>query len=212
MKRIILVRHGESETNLTKTFTGQLDTALTERGVQQANLAAEYLDKYKIDRVYASTLRRAYVTAKPIAKRQGCGILGRDALQEINAGVWQGLTFDEIIEKYPDTYNVWRADLKSAKPDGGESCEELYSRVVSEFKTIIEEDGDLTVCIVAHATPVRMIMSFMEYGSIDGISVIPWVPNASVTVYKYDGGVFEAEETGYCEYLGEMLTNLPKII
>ncbi len=210
MKTVIMVRHGQSESNVKKTFTGQLNALLTQTGREQALRMAQYLDKYRIDKIYVSSLERAVETAQPIALRQNCPVEKRDELMEINSGLWQGLTFTEIAEKYPQTYKVWRENIGLATPDGGETCKQLYDRV-TEFFTKVLEMPEETVCFVCHATPIRMMESFILAGSAEGAQEIPWVPNASVTVYTYDGQ-FREEERGTCDFLGELCTNLPKTI
>lgn len=210
MKTIIMVRHGQSESNVKKTFTGQLDAPLTEAGREQARRMARYLDKYKVDKVYASSLERAVETAQAIADRQNCPMETCDELMEINSGLWQGLTFTEIAEKYPQTYEVWRTDIGKATPEGGETCKQLYDRVTAFFKKVLEESEE-TICLVCHAIPIRMMESFILAGSADGAQEISWVPNASVTVYEYDGKFTEIER-GTCDFLGELCTSLPKSI
>ncbi len=210
MKTIIMVRHGQSESNVKKTFTGQLNAPLTDAGREQARRMAGYLDKYQVDKIYASSLDRAAETAQAIALRQNCPMEKRDELMEINSGLWQGLTFDEIAEKYPDTYRVWRENIGLATPDGGETCEQLYDRVTAFLEKVLEEPEE-TVCLVCHATPIRMMESFILSGSADEAQKITWVPNASVTVYAYDGQ-FREVERGTCDFLGELCTNLPKTI
>lgn len=210
MKTIIMVRHGQSESNVKKTFTGQLNAPLTEAGREQARRMAQYLDKYRIDKIYVSSLERAVETAQAIADRQNCPVEKCDALKEINSGLWQGLTFTEIAEKYPQTYEVWRSDIGKATPEGGETCKELYARVTAFLEKVLTEP-EKTVCLVCHAIPIRMMESFILAGSADGAQEIPWVPNASVTVYAYDGKFTEVER-GICDFLGELCTNLPKTI
>lgn len=210
MKRIIMVRHGQSESNVKKTFTGQLDAQLTEDGREQARRMARYLDQYQIDKIYASSLQRAVETAQAVALRQNCPVEKRDELMEINSGLWQGLTFEEIAEEYPQTYGVWRTDIGKATPEGGETCEELYNRVTAFFKKVLEIPEE-TICLVCHATPIRMMESYIRCDAVDGAQEIPWVPNASVTVYEYDGAFREAER-GTCDFLGELCSNLPKNI
>ncbi len=210
MKTFILVRHGESETNLRKAFTGQINAPLTDLGRQQAKLMAEYVDKYHMDKIYVSPLQRAVDTAGAIAQRQNCPVDKCHALMEINSGHWQGLTFGEIAEKFPQTYQTWRTDIGSAAPEGGETCRELYDRVTGFFEKVLTEP-DETVCLVCHATPIRMIESYIRGKSPAMAQEISWVPNASVTVYQYDG-TFHEVERGTCEYLGDLLTNLPKNI
>ena len=210
MKTIIMVRHGQSETNVHKVFTGQLNAPLTDMGREQARLMAQYLDKFRVDKIYASSLDRAVETAQAIADRQNCPVEKRDELMEINSGEWQGLTFTEIAEQYPQTYQGWRDNIGLATPDGGETCEELYARVTAFFQKVLEKSEE-TICLVCHATPIRMMESFILACSADGAQGISWVPNASVTVYAYDGKFTEVER-GTCDFLGELCTNLPKSI
>ena len=117
---------------------------------------------------------------------------------------------EEIAEKYPQTYAVWRTNIGKATPEGGETCEELFSRVTEFFKSVLESQ-DETICLVCHAIPIRMLESYIHCGCVDGAQEIGWVPNASVTVYAYDGA-FQEVERGTCDFLGELCTNLPKTI
>lgn len=210
MKTIIMVRHGQSESNVQKTFTGQLNAPLTQTGREQARLMAEYLDKYHVDKIYTSSLQRAVDTACAIAQRQNCPVEKCDAIKEIYSGCWQGLTFDQIAEKYPQTYQGWRMDIGNATPDGGETCRMTYDRVTGFFEKVLTEPEE-TVCLVCHAIPIRMMESYIKAGCVEAAQEISWVPNASVTVYQYDGAFYEVER-GTCEYLGDLLTNLPKNI
>ena len=210
MKTIIMVRHGQSETNVRKVFTGQIDAPLTDLGREQARRMAAYLDQYKVDKIYASSLSRAVETAEAIPQRQNCAIEKQDELMEINSGLWQGLTFEEIAEKYPQTYAAWRSDIGNAAPDGGETCKGFYDRVTAFFMRVLEEPEE-TVCLVCHATPIRMIESYIEADSVKVAQEIGWVPNASVTVYEYDGA-FHVVERGTSHYMADLLSTLPTTI
>ncbi len=210
MKTIIMVRHGESETNVRKVFTGQLDTPLTEIGREQACRMAQYLDKYQVNKIYTSSLGRAVTTAQAIADRQNCPLETSDGLKEINSGLWQGLTFAEIAERYPQNYRIWKENIGYATPEKGETCRQLYDRVTAFFKKVLTQQEE-TVCFVCHATPIRMMESYIRCGGVDDAQEISWVPNASVTVYQYDG-VFHEVERGSCDFLGDLRTDLPKTI
>ena len=207
MKTIILIRHGQSETNVAKVFTGQLDSALTDAGWEQARLMADYVEKYPIEKLYVSSLQRAIHTAGEIAKRQNCPMELRDDLREIHSGLWQGLCFEEIAERFPANYQLWRTDMVNAAPEGGETCRAFYDRVTRCLQEILQAP-EQTVCLVCHATPIRMMESFILEKPAQEI---PWVPNASVTVYTYDGG-FQCIERGTSDFLGDLSSNLPKSI
>lgn len=210
MKTVIMVRHGQSESNVRKTFTGQLDAPLTDAGREQALRMVQYLDKFRVDKIYASSLERAVETAQAIADRQNCPLEKCDDLREIHSGLWQGLTFEEIAEKYPENYHVWKNNIGFATPEGGETCKQLYARVTAFLRKVLAGPEEI-VCLVCHATPIRMMESFIRCGCADGAQEISWVPNASVTVYKYDGK-FREVERGTCDFLGDLCTNLPKSI
>lgn len=211
LKTIILVRHGQSTTNLQKVFTGQLNASLTPMGIEQAERMARYVSQYPVEKVYASSLQRAVDTAAPICRMFNCPLEVNSDFWEINAGAWQGLTFEEVAERYPDTYAVWRQDFGNARPDGGESCKEVYDRVIRAFCHIVENTPEDVVCIVTHAIPIRMIESYIAYGCADAASKMPWVPNASVTVYTYDGA-FHLQKQGVSDFLDDLQSNLPQTI
>lgn len=211
LKTVILVRHGQSTTNLEKVFTGQVDAALTSVGIEQAERMARYVAQYPVEKVYASSLQRAVDTAATICRSLDCPMETSDNLREIYAGYWEGISFEEIAERYPDSYAIWRQDFGNANPDGGESCKELYDRVVKTFRHIVENTTEKVVCIVSHAIPIRMIQCYITCGNVEDAAKMPWVPNASVTVYDYDGA-YHLQKQGVSDFLGQMQTNLPKTI
>lgn len=211
LKTIILVRHGQSTTNVQKVFTGQLNASLTPMGTEQAQRMAAYVSQYPVEKVYASSLQRAVDTAAPICSIVGCPMETTEAFWEINAGSWQGLSFEEVAARYPDSYAQWRGDFGNACPDDGESCRAVYDRAVEAFRHIVEETPEKVVCIVSHAIPIRMIESYIAHGNVEGAAKMPWVPNASVTVYEYDG-TYHLRIQGASDFLEDMKTNLPKTI
>ena len=211
MKTILLVRHGQSETNVQKVFTGQLDAPLTPMGIEQAQRMARYVSQYPVEKVYASSLQRAVDTAAPICRLLNCPLEVSADFWEINAGAWQGLSFEQVAQRYPDSYALWRESFGKAQPNGGESVAQVYERAVRAFLYIVENTPETCVCIVTHAIPIRMIQSFIHYGSVESAAQMPWVPNASVTVYDYDG-TYHLRQQGISDFLEEMQTNLPKTI
>ncbi|MBQ2702221.1 MAG: histidine phosphatase family protein [Clostridia bacterium] len=132
MTTLILVRHGESAANGKGCFAGQLDIPLSERGREQAVRTADYIAKtYSVDKIYSSDLSRAYDTAKPIAKAFGLEIIKDKNLREICSGDWQGLSFDELQEKYADSYGVWLKDIGNAVCPNGETVKNPFRAGIS---------------------------------------------------------------------------------
>ena len=162
-----------------------------------------------IDAIYASDLKRAFDTAIPVAKAHGLPIIPHRGLREICAGEWEGRLFDEIEDKYRDSYSVWKNDIGRAYPEGGERVSELYDRVLSTLREIAEANGGKTVCIATHATPIRAVRAAAEGFESCDMARVKWVSNASISIFDFDGKNFMPVVIDKCDHLGEMTTNLP---
>ena len=210
MTTLIFVRHGESAANGKGCFAGQLDIPLSERGQEQAIRAANYIAKtYQVDAIYSSDLSRAYDTAKPIAKAFGLEIQTNRGLREINSGDWQGLSFNELQEKYADGYGVWLKDIGNAVCPHGEPVKELFARVWATVKKIAEENDGKTVVITTHATPIRSLCCGLTGLPVEDMKNVPWVSNASLTIVKAEKGECSLIEKDYNEYLSDLQTRFP---
>lgn len=208
MVKLLMIRHGQSEANLTKRFAGHLDSPATELGLRQAQAAAEYVTaSYKVDAVYSSDLKRAAAVGEAVAKAAGLVMQPDRQLREINAGLWEGVSFEELAEKFP-AYEVWRSDIGSAKCDGGETVAQLQQRIVGALKRIAECHPGQTVVIATHATPIRVTQCHAEGRPLSEMKGIPWVSNASVTEIDYDGD-YHIVKAGFDEYLGSAVSILP---
>src|SRR5476649_965924 len=106
---ITLIRHGETTWNAERRVQGQLESPLSERGVQQAEALAQRMQFEKFDALYASDLARAYATAEKIAALTGGRIHSDQRLRERHYGVFQGFTWDEIRQKFPAEYAEFKA-------------------------------------------------------------------------------------------------------
>lgn len=210
MTTIIMIRHGESETNRKTVFTGNLNPNLTDKGLHQAKLAGEYIiDNYTVDKIYASDLKRAYATAVPVADKLGIEIITSDQLREINGGEWENKTYTYIKEAYPEDYGLWLSDVGNAVCTGGESAKQLCDRVMKKLFEIAEENDGKTVLIATHATPIRAFQTMCEHGTLDEMKNVPWVPNSSITVAEYENGKFELKVIGENSYLNDFATGFP---
>ena len=209
MTTILMVRHGESEANRNKVFAGNLDADLQHRGEKQAEKTAEFIEKtYKVDKIYASDLKRAFKTGKAIADRLAMDIFPDCRLREINAGEWEGETFDDLEKKYPVEYKIWRTDLGNARCTGGESTRELGERILSVLTEIAEQNDGKTVVIATHATPVRAMQTHCIYGDFGRMQDVKWVSNASVSEFFFENGGFSCGKISLDEHLCELRTVL----
>lgn len=209
MTKLYLIRHGESQANLSRSFAGSYNIDLTEKGKEQAERVPLYFVDKQVDCIFSSDLLRAYNTALPLAKERGIDIIKCRALREISAGQWEARTFAEIMEKYAEDYDVWLHDIGKARCTGGESSAELGARVYAAIARIVRENEGKTVVITTHATPIRAMVALLKTGSVDGMKDFPWVPNASVTEITYADGMFTLDGIGCTDHLDGLLTKLP---
>jgi broad specificity phosphatase PhoE len=147
MTRFILIRHGQTEWNVTGRWQGQADPPLDEIGLRQAEALAEHLRGETFAAVYSSPLARARQTAEYLAHAQGLSVTLDARLRERNVGVWSGLTEAEVKERYPDHY---RADWWVLGPPGGEAQASLMERTVGAFRDIVAAHAEATVAAVSH--------------------------------------------------------------
>ena len=208
MTKFYIIRHGESLGNHQNLFLGHTDLGLTERGHAQAELTGEYLKDVPIDAFYSSDLKRAYETCKHISDKKGMDITTHKGLREIFAGEWEAKVFNSLLDTYP-AFKVWLDDMPNARCDGGESVRELKDRVEKAFVEIAEANPGKTVCVVSHATPIRVMCTAFRGVPLEEIDDIPWVPNSSVTEVIYDNGNWTLIREGYKEHTGDISTELP---
>lgn len=211
MTTLIVVRHGQSIGNLEQRFIGHGDAPLTELGQRQAELTAEFLSRYPIQRIYASDLPRAMQTAGPTARRTGLRIQPDRNLREIYAGAWEGMLYADLDRDYTESFRTWKTDVGHGHPEGGETVTELAARVYGEVDRLLAEERGNCIALFTHATPVRVLACRWFDYAVEDAARVPWCSNASVSVVHYaDNGSFEVEAYGADEHLGEFSTAFRK--
>ncbi|HZQ31687.1 MAG TPA: glucosyl-3-phosphoglycerate phosphatase [Mycobacterium sp.] len=136
-RRLVMLRHGQTEFNAGSRMQGQLDTGLSELGRDQAVAAAEVLAKFDPLLIVSSDLRRAYDTAVTLAERTGAPMVVDRRLRETHLGDWQGMTHTEVDAAAPGARIAWRNDATWA-PHGGESRVDVARRSVPVVTELVE--------------------------------------------------------------------------
>lgn len=203
---ICMIRHGESMANRRDAFLGHCDLELTDTGRAQAKLAAEFLKTQGADAIYSSDLSRAHETAKTTAEVLGLPVTTDPQLREIDAGLWDNLTFAQLREQFPQSFGVWCQDIANAACDGGESVTHLQARILTAVTGIAEANPGKRVLIFAHGTPIRA-MGAHAMGK--AIGDIPWPANASATTMEFADGQFRLVQYSRDDYMGSLVTRLP---
>lgn len=151
---IILIRHGESEDNILKVFS-RSETKLTEKGIEQIINTKRRLENYKFSKVFYSPLDRTIETYKHL---QLDGV-EESSIQELNFGIFTGMTFSEYTKKYPVESKAWIDDVFNYHIPKGESIILVYNRLIKFLEELIKEDED--VVLVTHDGIIKLACSWV---------------------------------------------------
>ena len=210
MTTIIFIRHGQSMTNLNRVFAGHFNAPLSPLGHEQAKKTAEAVaSRFKIDKIYASDLLRAYDTGKYLADLLEMEIIPDTNFREIFAGKWEGQRVEDIMEWYADDFEVWKSDMGNSRPTDGESTRELGERILARAREVVAENEGKTVVVATHAAAIRALMAMCSGKEFSVMQDIPFVSNASYSVLVVDGERFEFTEVSCDDHLEGIKTAIP---
>jgi broad specificity phosphatase PhoE/ribonuclease HI len=188
---LVLVRHGVTDHTLGKLFSGGLASAnppLNDEGREQARATGEWLAPLSgtFDALVSSPVRRTRETAEILAELLDLEIEEEPGIAEMEFGTWDGMSFTEVHEKYPDEISSWLGDLESA-PHGGESFRAVEKRVLEGRDRIVSSYSGQTVVAVSHVTPIKTLVADALGAPLDAVYRMELAP-ASVTVISYFRG------------------------
>ena len=160
---LVLVRHGATSLTADKRFSGGLagsNPGLTDEGRAQVREVAEWLAPLGegVEAVVASPVRRTRESAEILAERLGRDLVEEPGFAEMEFGVWDGLTFAEVRERYPEEIQGWLGALDVA-PEGGESFTEVEKRVLAGLERVLDDYAGRTVVVVSHVTPIKILVA-----------------------------------------------------
>ncbi|WP_299576972.1 bifunctional RNase H/acid phosphatase [uncultured Williamsia sp.] len=156
--RLLLVRHGQTALSVDRRYSGRGNPELTALGVQQADRVAHRIaSRGGIAAIVSSPLSRARATAGAIARRVGLPVHEVEGFTETDFGEWEGLTFSEASQRYPELHRAWMSDT-SVAPPGGESFDAVTERVRAATDQVVSEYGPGNVVVVSHVTPIKTVL------------------------------------------------------
>ncbi|WP_036508642.1 bifunctional RNase H/acid phosphatase [Nocardioides sp. URHA0020] len=185
---VVLVRHGVTPHTLEKRFSGGLASSnpgLSDEGRAQIRAVADWLGPLadRVDAVVASPVRRTLESAEILAEALGRRVEVEPGFAEMEFGVWDGLTFAEVGERYPAEMQAWLGSTDVA-PEGGESFRTVQARVLDGLARLREQHAGTTVVVVSHVTPIKVLVANAVDAPLDAVFRMELTP-ASVTVLSY---------------------------
>jgi broad specificity phosphatase PhoE len=157
--RILIVRHGQTVSNLENRFRGQVDVPLDEKGRWQAQQTATYIaGRWPLQAVYASPMGRAMDTARAIAGAQGLEAQPMGGLLDIDFGEWGGMLGSDVEKRWPDLYRTWITAPHIIRFPGGEGLDDVHQRATAALEETIARHAGETVALVAHTVVNRVIL------------------------------------------------------
>ncbi|MFK4797595.1 bifunctional RNase H/acid phosphatase [Streptomyces sp. MPA0124] len=157
----VLLRHGETPLTPQKRFSGSggSDPSLSAVGREQAEkVAASLARRGTIEAIVASPLARTRETAGIVAARLGLEVAIEEGLRETDFGAWEGLTFGEVRERYPDDLDAWLASPDAEPTGGGESFAATGARIAATRDKLVAAYAGRTVLLVSHVTPIKTFL------------------------------------------------------
>ncbi|MDZ4232957.1 MAG: histidine phosphatase family protein [Dietzia sp.] len=185
IRRLVMLRHGQTDYNAGSRMQGQLDTDLSDLGREQAFAAAAVLAKRQPLLIVSSDLRRALDTAVALGDRSGQPVSIDTRLRETHLGDWQGMTHLEVDAIAPGARLAWRDDARWA-PHGGESRVDVAGRSIPLVRELVEQQGewgvdepDRPVVLVAHGGLIAALTGALLGLPVDNWPVLGGMGNAS---------------------------------
>lgn len=182
-RRLILLRHGQTNYNASFRMQGQLDTQLSELGARQAHAVGRFLAPRRPWTILSSDLQRARDTALALATEVGLDVQTDTRLRETHLGTWQGMTHSEVDERWPEARQHWRGNPRWSPPDGESRIDvALRTRaVVDELVHHSPQWSEHPAVIVAHGGAIAALTAALlelpveQYPVFNGLGNTCWV-------------------------------------
>lgn len=197
---VSLIRHGETEWNTTGRWQGILPVPLNDIGREQARKLAAVLKQDTIQMIYTSNLSRAAETAQIIAEILDIPVTTDERLRELDIGVFQGLTVEEILQRHAQEYADFMAQPIAYVLPQGESRQQMGERVLAAWNEFVSQTDKQHIAIVSHGGAIKMLLSVLWPGQAEVFHTYD-IPNTSITRLTCVDGIWQISDLANVAHL-----------
>lgn len=207
MTTLYIVRHAEAEGNIYRRVHGVYDGYITKNGLSQIErLKARFADVH-LDAVYTSDLARTRQTATALYEGKGLTPHLCPELREFDFGIWEDLTWGELVQDYPEQYQNWCDNPAEFQVEGSETYPIMFARVKAKLDEIVAKHPNQTVGVVTHGTVIRALLCVFLYGEdYTRLGDVQWCDNTAVACVEVENGVYSVKYCNDNEHLKEVST------
>lgn len=184
MGSVIFLRHGQAKNNIERILTGRTPgVPLTEKGIDQAEKAAKFLEQMNISAIYSSPIERARHTAEIVGKHNSLDVIIDDRLIELDMGKFTGVPYDEIFSSHGNVFmKFYNGELEIAH-NGVETFSEVKKRVLGIVDHVVENHPDQNVVLVTHMDPIKAMLSTIVDLTPENLFELI-IANASLNIFR----------------------------
>ena len=205
--KVYIVRHCETDGNALKIFQGHTDMDINELGSKQLVALENKFKKINLDAVYTSPLMRAQKTAKAVLGEKKIPLITDDGLIEINGGVYEGRTYQELRETYEEFGEMWQFSPWKFAPENGETMPQAYERIWNTVSRIVKENKDKSIAIISHGFVIRSLFCKIMKDDPEKFCEIPFGTNTSVSLLEFENKIPTITYLNDASHLTEELVN-----
>lgn len=190
MAKVYIVRTGQTTWETQERVESTAGAPLTPQGERTVQATAERLTKERIGAIYTGTAEPELQTAKLLAKVLDLKVRKNQDLREIDYGLWQGLTLEEIKRRQPKVLKQWNDDPSSVRPPGGETIQEARERLIAALREIIKRRKNDPSLFVLRPIAAALVRCTFEVGRIESM----WnyvAPDFNWCMYELDADLLE---------------------
>ena len=184
MGSIIFLRHGQAKNNTERILAGRTPgVPLTEKGIEQAKKAAEFLEHMKISAIYSSPIERAKHTAEIVGTHNSVDVRIDERLIELDMGKFTGMPYEQIFSSHGNVFmKFYNGELEIAH-NGVETFDQVKKRVLGIVDHVLDNHPDENVVLVTHMDPIKAMLSTIVDLTAENLFELI-IANASLNIFR----------------------------